>query len=548
MSLALFGLLLTAGTVCSTDPRTNAVGGGEEALRLGERIYREGILPSGEPVQAIVQGDTPVDGRAFTCVSCHLRSGLGSIEGRIFTPATDALSLSRPLPRYYNRVAVISEPPQRPAYTDTTLAQALRDGFDPTGRPLNLVMPRYLLGDHDLGYLVAYLKTLSATASPGVDATTIRFATVVADDADPVVAEALLRQLERYVAAKNNSSTFYLSDLRGSGTAASIPSTRGVVTMRLALARWPVHGPRAGWRAQLEEHYRREPVFALLGGISGGDWRPVHVFCEENRIPAIFPLTPLPVISDRDWYTLYMSKGYQQEGEAAARYLAETGPAGLAPVQVLRDTLGARALADGFDHAWGEHGHEPADRVVVQVGEDLTGGRLRELLQGRATALLLWAGPASVPALGTLAAATERPAVVVLSATDLGETLWSLPEKARPFTFVAYPWRLPQDKQRTGLSKLQQTANGAVGPEQRAAGFALTVTEILTQALMNWRGAYVRDRLLELIGMLPDQAPLSFERLGFGPDQRYASKGCYIVQLSAGPRPELVRRSDWVTH
>lgn len=48
-----------------------------EAMRLGERMFREGILPDGEPMKAIAMEDIPVNGRMFTCNHCHRRSGLG---------------------------------------------------------------------------------------------------------------------------------------------------------------------------------------------------------------------------------------------------------------------------------------------------------------------------------------------------------------------------------------------------------------------------------------------------------------------------------------
>jgi len=45
-----------------------------------------------------------------------------------------------------------------------------------------------------------------------------------------------------------------------------------------------------------------------------------------------------------------------------------------------------------------------------------------------------------------------------------------------------------------------------------------------------------------------DYAIATFPRLTFGPGQRYASKGCYIVQLGKGEQQELIKKSEWIIH
>jgi hypothetical protein len=69
----------------------------EEALKLGKMMYLEGILPSGEPMEALVQGDIPFDSTIVSCVSCRLRSGLGSVEGRVVTYPKDGITLYKPM-------------------------------------------------------------------------------------------------------------------------------------------------------------------------------------------------------------------------------------------------------------------------------------------------------------------------------------------------------------------------------------------------------------------------------------------------------------------
>ncbi|HTG81572.1 MAG TPA: c-type cytochrome, partial [Geobacteraceae bacterium] len=272
----------------------------EETLRLGERLYRTGILPSGKPVTAFVQGDVAVEGTMFSCVSCHMRSGFGSYEGGVMTTPTTGKYLYQPvyilrqlspaeketIPKYFR--PQFEAPPKRPAYTDETLAAALRTGVDPSGRAFNYVMPRYSLNDRDMAILIAYLKSLAAEPSPGVTETTVRFATVVTDDVSSAERDALMTTLENYARGRNVMAA-----------AAETRSKRGFLSdwmdaayrRKLSISRWELKGPPATWRGQLEEYYRKEPVFALLGGISNGDWRPIHDFSEEHHIPCLLPLT-----------------------------------------------------------------------------------------------------------------------------------------------------------------------------------------------------------------------------------------------------------------
>ena len=152
----------------------------------------------------------------FTCVSCHLRSGLGSYEGSILATATNGEKLYKPYFNVHQETpskqgampwalrSSYQAPPLRPAYTDETLAVALRTGVDPTGRKLDSVMPRYLLKDRDMAILIYYLKSLSSEPSPGVSDTTITFATVIAGDVTEAEREAVLTPLENFVRGRNS--------------------------------------------------------------------------------------------------------------------------------------------------------------------------------------------------------------------------------------------------------------------------------------------------------------------------------------------------------
>ena len=538
----------------------------QEQLRLGERIYRDGILPSGEAMVAYVKGDVPVSGTAFSCVSCHLRSGLGSVEGGVFTPPTNGVLLYQPYKVLFKGLdqKFFPFPDRRPAYNDATLAEVIRSGENPTGTRLNDVMPRYLLDDKDMAILIAYLKSLSSHFSPGVSDTSLHFATVITDDVSPKDRDAMLAPLELYINIKNNQAHAYQKNqnARSRLMAENMLVSKELSTRTMTLSRWILKGSPETWRKQLDEYNRKEPVFALLGGISNGDWSVIHRFCEDMHIPCLLPQTDFPVISATSWYTLYPSKGYYQEGEAAAGYLNSRDD--ISPdksiIQIVRDSREGKALSDGFVQKWHELGRKTPVTHMLKAGEELTSARIESVLaEEKPAAIVLWDGPEAMTTLNLLSTTSKHPALVFVSSRYLGGSFRTLPERARDFTYLTYPFSFAQKATPAAMgstvyveddSKWHVNLKDIQARERASNAFSLSnsITSLLTMALMDLRGNYYSDNFFDVISMVPDQPSEIYGRLSFGPGQRYASKGCYVVQLTEGQSPELVKKSDWVIY
>ncbi len=524
-------------------------------------MYREGILPSGKPMGALVKGDTPVKGTAFTCASCHLRSGLGSYEGGVATPPTNGRYLFEPRNIIYMGVPVTAAAPVRPAYTDESLARVLRTGVDPSGHALNDAMPRYVLRDEDMALLIAYLKSLSSRFSPGVSDTAVRFATVISDDVSPEDRNAMVAPLVQYIRFAGNTIATDETQPEEDRTAGWTALADEANYKRPLLSTWLLKGTPDTWRGQLEDYYRKEPVFALLGGITKGEWQPIGKFSEDNHIPCILPVTDFPVISETDWYTLYFSKGLYQEGESAARYLQEQGRSeqGESVLQIVRASTEGLALSRGFGKTWEELGHKAPVTMTLQGDEAMTGKMVQHLLNKERPALLvIWDGPSVLPALQTLPAAQNRPALVLLSSSYLGKEIWKIDDSLRDLIYLTYPYRLSRGRVRSAAEP-SFTGSGKVQQDQLIISQKMyAAVKIVSQALIDMKGRYYRDDLLDVIGMsnnamsmgakAEDETYPLYERLSFGPGQRYASKGCFIVQLTKGPHPGLIRKSEWVSY
>ncbi|MBI3562245.1 MAG: hypothetical protein HY080_11100 [Gammaproteobacteria bacterium] len=296
-------LVITAPLPYSTPASTQ-----DDPILIGQRIYRDGILPNNRALLGIVQGDLVLRGAQAACVNCHRRSGYGTQEANQTVPPITARALFQPRPNSGPWTGA-----ERSAYTDVGLRQALVQGIHASGRDLRAPMPRYSLTENETQALLCYLKTLSASPSPGISAQDIHFATILTDNVPANQRKALLEVFDRYFIDKNNDLRL-LQD-RGFSHGKSLRHWR--------LHVWDLHGPANSWGRQLEDHYRQQPVFALLGGIGHGAWQEIHHGCEKLALPCLLPNTNEPYDNPGDFYSIYFTRGVIQAADVLASHLRE---------------------------------------------------------------------------------------------------------------------------------------------------------------------------------------------------------------------------------
>jgi hypothetical protein len=423
-------------------------------------------------------------------------------------------------------------------------------GIDPAGQVFNDVMPRYPLTDRDMAILIAYLEALSAEPSPGASSQEFRFATIISDDVSPEDRQALLQPLQAFIAQKNQQLALY-NDFIKFGYA---PTADMKYSFRKAsLDVWELTGPPETWQKQLARQYKNRPVFAVLGGISNSDWRPVHDFCETERIPCLFPITDSPVLSESSWYTYYFNKGYAQEGEAAARFInrMETLPEHAPILQLVQDSPVGRALAAGFGTVWQELERPPVTTVTLTAARLADRAVMADLLKKYKPALLLlWSDAGLVPVLPELLRQLDDSASIFVSSGYLGAKTASVPKSVRDRVFITYPYRLtPYVGPKTGGidSRIPLLASAKQFGDRRVASRTLSVLQqAVLLGLSQLQDNLQRDNLLDIMSMQMDMVVRDYERISFGPGQRYVSKGCYIIQLGPEEIPALLPRSGWV--
>lgn len=448
------------------------------------------------------------------CAACHRPSGMGNFEGGLAVPPIAGPMLFKPLDRDTAHFFPASARWRvRPAYDEASLGRLLRSGVSPDGVTLPASMPRYRLDDADLADLSAYLRTLSQAAPPGLDADTVRVATVTTPDADPQRRDAMLATLRRFVEQKNGQSRHEAQ------RAAQSSRTREMLMYRKfrvwQLAHWALQGEPSTWAAQLDAWQSREPVYALVAGLGAAQWAPVDAFCARRRLPCLLPLVEAGGGRAPGFYSLHFHAGIDADAAMVASRLKAQG---------LRRTQlwGAPgALAERVRGALAREGLEAVDAhaqaIVSLLPPAAHAARLRE--GGHAGVPVAWL--AGTHALGR----AELDAA--LAQTERG--------------WIVTPMRTgePLDRQ-LQRTRMWLRGQGLEGVPADVAASALQAATVLGEGLVHLDFGFTPEYLLELLEHgLENVIPWSpYPRLAIGPDQRIASKGSWVGEVREG-------RVDW---
>lgn len=542
LSLALLLVLVGNSMAAAYTPT-------EESLP-GQRIYRDGVLPSGTELRATVQQGVVLSGADAACVKCHRRSGMGSSEGgNTIRPIAGRLLFSRPEISGSQRIrGLFRVNDARPSYTAGSLARALREGIDPAGRKLDPLMPRFVLGDAEVAQLANYLAELSLESAPGVTDSEIHFATIIAPGVAQTRSQAMLDVLHAFFRDKNG-------DTRQEGRRKSVGTEQMYrVYRKWVLHEWVLSGPEETWHEQLAAHYRQQPVFAVLSGIGAGSWRPVHEFCERAEIPCVFPNVDYPEIAQSGYTTLYFSRGVALEAEVLARHLAKSGQAGRAGriVQVFRDNAAGRVPAQTLRAALQRSGINDVTDRPLPGGQPVPGAFCSQLVsESGADVLILWLGdddlgtlhgqcsapPSGVGNIYLSGSLIERPGNLLLSDSWL--------HRAR----MVYPFELAERRAQR-LKRMKRWLGSRNIPQlderiQSGTYFAVTIAG---DALSLMGDNFSRDYFIERVEQMTENSLSSsvYPHLSLAAGQRFASRGGYVARFTDDGERILVPASEWI--
>ena len=422
-------------------------------------------------------------------------------------------------------------------YTEQTFAKALRQGVNVAERTMNPLMPQYDLRDKELKAVIAYLQQLSAEVSPGVEEDSVHFATVVTPGVSQAQRLALEGMMRAVFAQRNASQQVYSGRMR-------MPLDLLPRTLRnWELTVWELNGAPETWAAQLAEYYKKQPVFALISGISNTTWAPVDTFCQRQKVPCLLPSIAMAP-EKTDFYPVYYSRGVALEADVLAKHLrSQNKPSVKRIVQVNRDDEIGRGAAQALTKAMQDSGINIENRVFNP--ENAANKALLNDLS-KQDSVMLWLRSADLTALQK--AMPKSPAANVWVSGFLANENYAFATKGwQKQLKVIYPYELGKTREKNAAamkSWLKTWKLPLVDEMMQSEVFfdLLFLTDLSSQMLDNLYRDYMVERAEDMLSYGSNVS--AYPHLSLSRGQRFASKGAYIAHVSANGK--LVAESEWL--
>ena len=293
---------------------------------------------------------------------------------------------------------------------------------------------------------------------------------------------------------------------------------------------WRLHGDPTTWTKQLEDQYSRQPVFALISGLSSKPWKTIHDFCESKGLPSLFPNTYLPVLDPKNQYSLYLSKGLKGEAQTLATYLSEKLN-NQSALQFYSGSLNSKAMAKAFsDEAIGRFAVETKYLKNQKQGDLFL--TIEDIKPG---ALVLWVDSTELhKVMVALQGMTHLPNIY-MSYQLIGEKFPEQPTRLASKSFFTYPYSLPDNPiPRTYRIKAWMRSRGVQVTDEKLQLNTYFALSVVDYSLMHIIHHFSRDYLIEKIEHETENglSPGIYPTLSLAPGQRFASKRCNIVQVT----------------
>ena len=541
---SLFILLLLANS-------TFASGINEDAIKAGKKIYIEGKLASGEDVIATTVSDVQLTGEQAACVNCHRHSGLGSNEGSTIASAITGKILfsERKIKahRYFSKEKQQSSSQDRPAYTASSLKNTLLTGVTNNGNQLDILMPKYTLGENDYNHLYAYLNSLSIV-SPGVTDTTLHIATIVDERVSTTKSNTMLRTLEEYISALNSGTR----NEKARAEQAPIQKEwqyQGYRKFKLHV--WTLTGTPDTWQEQLNKYYDEHPVFAVVSGISKDSWEKVDTFCNTREVPCILPNILTPGFSDKNFYTLYFNAGPNNDANVIARYFhtKSTDSEKTNNIVQLYDAASYSLIASNTlqEEITSNGKHSITSVSLDEISDNPS---INQYIKNENTNVVIWSEKLDASLLAKLSSNKDK-----IKSIFIPYYLATSAEERKKLNNIgievltAYPYVKPSKEMRATIrSSIWARSRKIDTTEKVVFTNTFTAVNLLIDAIKHVRSYFSRPYIIEILEHMIDRAVLTgmYPKLTIGPSQRYASRGGYIMKVTDDTSAPLQPISEWL--